>query len=174
MRHPHYVEIVSKIYRQAIESYYDDTFSKKKAGKWVTDLKKVYNRGFTTGFYFKRVTEKDHQHNSPSNLSHYRYIKVGEIVEYNQNTGFSKVLLNNGYISKNDDIIIMGKKTDTYIHQKAENIMSQGKLVKRSPRGTNDKKVFIELEVIDKVIGNGSDKVYVFTDKTYHKKKYSL
>jgi putative protease len=174
MRHPHYVEIVSKIYRKAIESYYDGTFSKKKAGKWVTELKKVYNRGFTRGFYFKRVTEKGHQHRSPSNLSHYRYIKVGKILDYDQNTRFSRIALNNGYLSKNDDLIIMGKKTDTYIHQKAEKIKIQGKFVKKTPRGSNNSQVIIELEVADKVIGDGLDKVYVFTNKTYYKKKYSL
>ncbi|MFX0028893.1 MAG: peptidase U32 family protein, partial [Candidatus Hermodarchaeota archaeon] len=62
MRHPHYVEIVTKTYREAIEAYYNGTFSKKKVRFWVTELKKVYNRGFTPGFYFKRMTEEDHQH----------------------------------------------------------------------------------------------------------------
>ena len=68
MRHPHYVEIVSKVYREAIEAYYNGTFTEKKVGRWVTDLKRVYNRGFTSGFYFKRMTEVDHQHNYPYNL----------------------------------------------------------------------------------------------------------
>jgi putative protease len=76
MRHPHYVEIVAKTYREAIQAYYDGTFTVKKVGWWVTELKKVYNRGFTPGFYFKRPTEEDHQHNYPYNLSHYRYIRV--------------------------------------------------------------------------------------------------
>ena len=174
IRHPHYVEVVSKIYREAIDAYYGGTFSKEKAGKWVTELKKVYNRGFTSGFYFKRMTEEDHQHNSPSNLSHYRYIKVGEVLDYDQKTNISTVSLDNGYLSKNDDIIIMGKKTDTYIHQHVEKVWNQGKLVNKTQRGTSNKKVIINLEVKDNVIGNGLDKVYVFTDKTYHKKKYSL
>ncbi|MHA1413840.1 MAG: peptidase U32 family protein, partial [Promethearchaeota archaeon] len=60
MRHPHYVEVVSKIYREAIEAYYDNSYSKKKVRYWVKELKKVYNRGFTPGFYFKRMTEEDH------------------------------------------------------------------------------------------------------------------
>ena len=81
MRHPHYVEVVSKIYREAIEACYDNTYSKKKVRYWVKELKKVYNRGFTPGFYFKRMTEEDHQHKSPANLSHYRYIYVGKILE---------------------------------------------------------------------------------------------
>ncbi|MFX0005221.1 MAG: peptidase U32 family protein [Promethearchaeota archaeon] len=174
IRHPHYVEVVSKIYREAIDAYYEGTFSKEKAGKWVTELKKVYNRGFTSGFYFKRMTEEDHQHKSPSNLSHYRYIKVGAIIDYDQETNISTVSLDNGYLSKHDDIIIMGKKTDTYLHQCVEKIWNQGNLVNKTQRGTSNKKVNINLEVKDNVMGNGLDKVYVFTDKTYHKKKYSL
>ena len=174
IRHPHYVEVVSKTYREAIDAYYEGAFSKEKAGKWVTELKKVYNRGFTSGFYFKRMTEEDHQHKSPSNLSHYRYIKVGEVSDYDQKTNISTISLDNGYLSKNDDIIIMGKKTDTYIHQYVEKIWNRGKLVNKTQRGTSNKKVNINLEVKDNVIGNGLDKVYVFTDKTYHKKKYSL
>ncbi|MFX1568284.1 MAG: peptidase U32 family protein [Promethearchaeota archaeon] len=174
MRHPHYVEIVSKIYREAIEAYYNNSFNDKKVGKWVTELKKVYNRGFTPGFYFNRMTEKDHQHKSPSNLSHYRYIKVGVIEDYNENSKLSNVSLNNGYLSKNDDIIIMAKDTDTYIHQKVQKIVYKGREVNKTPRGSKDKKVVIQLRVNDKVTGDGMDKVYVFTDKTYYKKKYSL
>jgi len=174
MRHPHYVEIVTKTYREAIESYYEGTFTKKKAGRWVSELKKVYNRGFTPGFYFKRVTEEDHQHKSPTNLSHYRYIYIGDILEYDSKEETTKIALTNGYLMEDDDIIIMGKNTDTYIHEKAKKIRYEGKLVKKSPRGTKNKKMLIEIEIKEVPIGNGEDKIYVFTDKTYNKKKYSL
>ncbi|MHA1327711.1 MAG: peptidase U32 family protein, partial [Promethearchaeota archaeon] len=129
MRHPHYVEVVSKIYREAIEAYYDNSYSKKKVRYWVKELKKVYNRGFTPGFYFKRMTEEDHQHKSPANLSH------------------------NGKIVKNDDIIIMGPKTDTYLHFKANKLFYNGKLVKETPRGTKKNNVLIEMEVNGRVLG---------------------
>ncbi len=167
MRHPHYAEIVTKTYREAIEAYYNGTFTKKKAGRWVTELKKVYNRGFTPGFYFKRMTEEDHQHKSPTNLSHFRYIKIGQVNEYNPSTKYASISLDNGYLTKNDDLIIMGKETDTYIHQKANEIKYQGKLVSKTPRGTKDEKVSVELKIEDVVIGKGQDKIYVFTDKTY-------
>ncbi len=165
MRHPHYVEVVTKIYREAIEAYYNGTFSKKKVGRWVTDLKKVYNRGFTPGFYFKRMTEEDHQHKSPSNLSHFRYIKVGQVEDYTKD--YAKISLDNGYLTKNDDIIIMGNNTDTYIHQKAEVIKFKEKQVSKTPRGTKEKPIFVKLGINGKAIGNGEDKIYIFTDKTY-------
>jgi len=174
MRHPHYVEIVTKIYREAIDAYYAGTYTQKKAGKWVTELKKVYNRGFTPGFYLKRMTEEDHQHKSPSNLSHYRYIRVGQIEKYNSSNQTAQISLNNGYLTKNDDIIIMGRKSDTYIHQKAIDIKYKGKHVKKTPRGTRKEKVLIELGVDGKVEENGSDKLYIFTNRTYYTKGYSL
>ena len=174
MRHPHYVEVVTKIYREAIEAHYEGTFTKKKAGRWVTDLKRVYNRGFTPGFYFKRVTEEDHQHKSPTNLSHYRYIKVGKIEKYNQKTGFANIILDNGYLTQNDDIIIMSNSTDTYIHQKVKIIKFKEKVAHKTPRGTKEKPLLAELKVNEEVISNGEDKIYVFTDRTYKKKNYSL
>ena len=174
MRHPHYVEIVSKVYREAIEAYYNGTFTKMKAKQWVTELKKVYNRGFTPGFYFKRVTEEDHQHKSPSNLSHFRYIKVGKVEQFNKQTGYASLSINNGFLTKNDDIIIMGGNSDTYIHQKAESIKYQGKNVTKTPRGTKDKSLTIELKIEKKNEALKKDKVYIFTDKTYWKKTYSL
>jgi len=174
MRHPHYVDVVTKSYREAIDAYYNGTFTKKKVGRWVTDLKRVYNRGFTPGFYFKRMTEEDHQHKSPTNLSHYRYIKVGQIEKYIQRTGFANITLDNGYLTQNDDIIIMSNNTDTYIHQKAKIIKFKEKKVKKTPRGTKEKPLFAELKVDGKVVSNGEDKIYVFTDRTYKKRNYSL
>ncbi len=174
MRHPHYVDVVAKSYREAIDAYYNGTFTKKKVGRWVTDLKRVYNRGFTPGFYFKRMTEEDHQHKSPTNLSHYRYIKVGQIKKFNQRTGFANITLDNGYLTQNDDIIIMGNNTDTYIHQRAKIIKFKKKRVKKTPRGTKEKPLLAELKIDGKVVSNGEDKIYVFTDRTYKKRNYSL
>jgi putative protease len=174
MRHPHYVEIVTKTYREAIDAYYEGNFTKKKAGRWVTELKKVYNRGFTPGFYFKRVTEEDHQHKSPANLSHFRYIKLGKVDSYNAKENVASISLSNGYLTKNDDIIILGQNTDTYLHQKANQIIYNGNIVDKTPQGTRKEKVSIKLKVNGKVVGNGEDIIYVFTDKTYKTKKYSL
>jgi len=57
---------------------------------------------------------------------------------------------------------------------KAKKIIYNGKLVDKTPRGTAQKKISIKLRVDGKVIGNGEDIIYIFTDKTYKLKKYSL
>ena len=99
---------------------------------------------------------------------------MGQIENYCKDESIAIVSLDNGYLYKNDDILIMGVNTDTYIHQSAEFIKYKGKFLDRSPRGTKANKIFIELKIIDSAIGNGKDKLYIFTDKTYKKQSYSL
>ena len=50
-RAPEYVAMVTKTYRDAIDSYYDGTFTKEKIDQWMEDLSTVYNRGFWSGYY---------------------------------------------------------------------------------------------------------------------------
>ena len=50
-RAPEYVAKVIKTYREAIDSIADGTFSKEKTDTWMTELDKVYNRGFWDGYY---------------------------------------------------------------------------------------------------------------------------
>ncbi len=50
-RAPEYVAKVIKTYREAIDSYYEETFTKEKVKGWMTELEKVYNRGFWSGYY---------------------------------------------------------------------------------------------------------------------------
>ena len=68
----------------------------------------------------------------------------------------------------------MGKNTDIYLHQKAKQILYNGKLVDKTPRGTAKHMINIKLQVNGEVIGNSEDTIYIFTDKTYKSKKYSL
>lgn len=50
-RAPEYVAKVTKVYREAIDAYYDGTYSPEKVEEWMTELAKVYNRGFWGGYY---------------------------------------------------------------------------------------------------------------------------
>jgi hypothetical protein len=46
--------------------------------------------------------------------------------------------------------------------------------VTKTPRGTKDKNLTIELKIEEKNETLEKDKVFIFTDKTYWKKTYSL
>lgn len=50
-RAPEYVAKVTKVYREAIDAYYEGNYSTEKVEKWMAELAKVYNRGFWSGYY---------------------------------------------------------------------------------------------------------------------------
>ena len=52
VREPEYVYTVTKVYRKAL----DKKLNKKELNKALEDLKKVYNREFSSGFYLKLPT----------------------------------------------------------------------------------------------------------------------
>ncbi|MHA1230254.1 MAG: peptidase U32 family protein [Candidatus Helarchaeota archaeon] len=173
MRDPYYVDVVSRVYRQAIESYYNGTYNKKKVRYWLKELKKVFNRGFTTGFYFSRPTERDHQHKWALNLSHYRLIELGSIEKYDPESKMAQIKLTNGWIQKNMEIVITGKKTDTYFKQRIYKILMDGKKVFRTPKASENAPVLVQLKLKEPVKEDGQDKIYFFTASTY-KNRYLM
>ncbi len=50
-RAPEYVAKVIKTYREAIDAHYKGTYDQVKVAHWMEELKKVYNRGFWSGYY---------------------------------------------------------------------------------------------------------------------------
>jgi len=177
MREPHHVAVVTRIYREAIDEYYNGSFSidsKKKVGKWIFELKKVYNRGFTNGFYFNRPTEKDHQHKSPTNLSHWRLIKMGSVVNYSKNDKKAKIILDNGILRRGMEVLIQGNRgsgSDTYLRQKVYFIEINGKRVNSTPKATEKTPITIRMKVNKPVSSGKKDAIYFFTDKTYERRR---
>ncbi|MCK5781154.1 MAG: U32 family peptidase [Flavobacteriales bacterium] len=51
-RAPEYVATVIKNYREAIDAYYDGTFSDEKVADWMESLRTVYNRDFWGGYLY--------------------------------------------------------------------------------------------------------------------------
>ncbi len=49
---PDYVKTVTQCYREAIDSYYNQTYTAEKAAEWMKRMEEVYNRGFWGGYLF--------------------------------------------------------------------------------------------------------------------------
>ncbi|WP_457559313.1 peptidase U32 family protein [Candidatus Harpocratesius sp.] len=174
MRHPHYVETVSRVYREAIDAYFSGNFQEQRKKKhWITQLKKVYNRGFTTGFYFGRASEKDSQLNSPANISHYRYIKMGEII-HQYPTNAVRIRLINGSLKIGDEIIVMSAKSggETYFKQKIHDIRVDGKDINKTNSATSHSPIEITTKFDNPINVDWQDSIYKFTDETYQAKKH--
>jgi putative protease len=137
MRSPVYVEIVTKCYKEAISAYYDNDFTQSKVDQWLTELKKVYNRGFSTGFYFGRPTEVDIEQTTSGNISEYRKVEIGYVQAYFRNLQVAKIVLVKERIRLGDELFILGRGSDTYLHQTIKSIQVHGKDVSETPLADN-------------------------------------
>ena len=123
-----YVATVTKVYREAIDSYESGNWEFNE--EWVEELKKVFNRGFDTGFYFK-TPYKTSQYNEAT------YIKkdIGSVVNYYKNVSAAEIRLWDD-LKIDDEIIIQGNKTGSLI-QKVESMQIDGKDIETAEKGQN-------------------------------------
>ncbi|MGM0629484.1 MAG: peptidase U32 family protein [Patescibacteria group bacterium] len=74
-RDPLYVDTVTRVYREAL----DTKMTKKRVVELMRELQKVYNRGFSSGFYLGKPTPKDFSEVENSVSEFYRSF-LGKIV----------------------------------------------------------------------------------------------
>jgi len=127
MRDPIYIEETTSCYREAIDAYYDNTFSHEKVKDWLKRLTKVYNRGFSTGFYFGLPKGSEIQRDFDGNISNYRKIEIGKVLNYFPEKKAAKILLTSGKLKLKDEIFIIGTHTDTYLKQEVKSIQIKQK-----------------------------------------------
>lgn len=165
MRDPFYVEVVTRCYREALEAHYAGTFSREKVDQWLEELARVYNRGFSTGFYFTRPTETEIEHEVRGNVSEYARHEVGRVQDYFTKAGAAKVILTRGRLKVGDEVIIEGPHSDTYFRQTVKSIHLKNKRVVKTPRASSGNNVLIGLLVDQPVKKN--DRVYLFQKRRH-------
>lgn len=104
-RDARYVDATVRIYRKAL----DKKLSEKEIKKGVEELNRVYNRGFSNGFYLGKTTPKDFatiENSASKEKKHF----VGKITNYFSNIGVSAVKLVSN-LKVGDEIIIIGPQT---------------------------------------------------------------
>ncbi|MBU2053139.1 MAG: U32 family peptidase, partial [Nanoarchaeota archaeon] len=105
IRDARYVDAVVKTYRKAL----DNNLNKKEIQELVEELKKVYNREFSSGFYLGAPTSDDFskvEHSAAKEKKHF----VGKVTHYYPKVGVAKIMLSSN-LKVGDNIIIIGKTT---------------------------------------------------------------
>ena len=111
-RGPEYVKTVVTCYREAIESYLDNSFTDDKINNWDERLSRVFNRGFWNGYYLgQRLGEWSHNYGSEATR---RKMYVGKCTNYFSKIGVAEFLLESQELSIGDEILITGATTGAY------------------------------------------------------------
>ncbi|MFX0000589.1 MAG: peptidase U32 family protein [Candidatus Hodarchaeota archaeon] len=160
MRDPIYIEETTSCYSEAIDAYYENSFTKEKVKKWLKRLNKVYNRGFSTGFYFGLPKGSEIQREFDGNISNYKKVEIGKILNYFPEKKAAKILLTSGKLKIKDEIFIIGTHTDTYLRQEINSIqIKQKKNLTETPYVSSKKeRIAIGVKVNNPVKKN--DKVF--------------
>ena len=109
-RAPEYVAKTVSVYRKAIDLHFQKKLTKEKKKEFLKELETVYNRGFSTGFYFGKPSSEDYAGVEGSKATK-RKEYIGKVLNYYKKSGIALLLLESGRISVDDELIITGETT---------------------------------------------------------------
>jgi len=151
LRDPGYAAVVSKCYREALDCCLDGSFSRERGQQWKEEMAAVYNRGFSTGFYFGVPGPDGMAIEADMNASTMRRQAVGVVQNYFVKQGAAAVRLLEGGLAVGDSIVIEG--ASTYLEQEVESLMIERDPVQKAGKGQD-----VGMKVADRVREN--DRVF--------------
>lgn len=109
MKSAFYVATVVGVYRKAIDKYYEDLENYQFDPAWLTELKKVSHRDFTTGFYYGKADNEAQNYETSAYTRDYDFI--GKVLDFDEDTMVATVEQRNKMVL-GDDIEVFGPYTD--------------------------------------------------------------
>lgn len=104
-----YVYTTTKCYREAIDAVLDGTFSQEKVDYWMTELEKVYNRGFWGGYFMgKKLGEWS---KIPGSIATEKKVYVARCSKYYPKIQVAEFTIESGQLKAGDPLLILGRNT---------------------------------------------------------------
>jgi U32 family peptidase len=108
-RSAEYVKTVTKVYKDAVHSIHEGTFTKENKQHWNEQLKSVFHRGFWDGYYLGRKMGEWAEFGGSQSTKTREY--VGKITNYFSKLNVMEISLESGQLSIGDEILIIGNTT---------------------------------------------------------------
>lgn len=132
-RSPEYISKTVSVYKNAIDNYFAGSLTKEKKENYLTELEKVYNRGFSRGFYFG-VPGSESYAATYGSIATTRKVYVGKVVNYYKKSRVAQVKIEADMISNGDLLYIIGSTTGT-IELSVKEIMKGDTIVSEAVKG---------------------------------------
>ena len=145
MKSQYYVATVTRVYREAIDSFFENDVYEYQS-KWLDELKKISHRGYCTGFFFGSPGANGQ--NVSSGDGYIRTHKILGLFDRPKDGKFAEVLVKNK-IEVGSDVEIMGKNTNQDFVQNIKEMFNQ------------------EMEPIEKA--NPGQRIYVIPERPVEK-----
>ncbi|OGC81346.1 MAG: hypothetical protein A2V81_00870 [Candidatus Abawacabacteria bacterium RBG_16_42_10] len=109
-RSPEYIATVTKVYKQALLAVEQKAFTDECKKDLMKELEKVYNRGFSTGFFLGRPAEDGWAHSANSVATEKKEF-AGFVSNYFKKIHVAEITLKAGKLVDGNSVYIQGKKT---------------------------------------------------------------
>ncbi|WP_339735491.1 peptidase U32 family protein [uncultured Sunxiuqinia sp.] len=131
-RSPEYVKTVVECYREAVDAYFDSSFTEEKIAVWDERLQTVFNRGFWDGYYLgQRLGEWSSNYGSVATK---RKLYLGKGMNYFAKLGVAEFKMETGKLQVGDHILITGPTTGV-VEAEVEEIRVNLKPVEETKQG---------------------------------------
>lgn len=108
-RAPEYVATTIKCYREAIDSIEHGTYSPEKVSEWMTQLERVYNRGFWGGYFLGQ--ELGEWTDSSGSKATVKKVFIGKGMHYFSKSKIGQFKIEAQQLKVGDQILITGPTT---------------------------------------------------------------
>ncbi|MDD5331300.1 MAG: U32 family peptidase [Candidatus Nanoarchaeia archaeon] len=132
-RSPEYVKAVTSAYRKLMDAYYKNELTEKLKKEMMNEVSKVYNRGFSSGFYFKLPGGESFADSYGSQATK-KKIYLGKIINYYKKNRVLVLKIEAEKLKLGDEILIIGNKTGVK-EIKVNEIVKDNKLVTEARKG---------------------------------------
>lgn len=109
-RSPEYIAKVVSIYRKAIDLHFENKLTEEIKKEFLEEMKKVYNRGFSPGFYFGTPGSESYA-GIYGSVATTRKIYLGKVLNYYKKNKVVHVQIEAGILEKEDLVYIIGSST---------------------------------------------------------------
>lgn len=150
-RSSEYNAVVVSTYREAIDLYFEGKLTEEVKKEMMERLRSVYNRGFSTGFYFGMPDGGEFTDIYGSKATT-RKVYIGKVKNYFKKSGVVHVLIQAESLEKGDKIYISGNTTGVIEMEIPEMIKEEEKIT----TGTKGDDVTFRCEEVVRV----NDEVY--------------
>ncbi len=133
-RSPEYAAAVTSAYRKAIDLYYENGLTPEIKNSLIKELEKVFNRGFSTGFYFDTPGAEQYADIYGSKAAK-RKEYLGKVLNYYKQAGAVYITIEAGTLTEGDEIYIIGETTGV-VQLKAENILEDERSIESATKGS--------------------------------------
>jgi putative protease len=127
-----YAATAVRVYRRALEAVAAGAFSEAVVEAGLAELRRVYNRGFSAGFYLGRPLA-DFNRRAGSQAEK-RKVILGRVENFFSRIKVAEILVTCGELSRGDEILVIGPTTGL-VEAEAESLEIEHRGVERAVRG---------------------------------------